>query len=79
MKLQSSRIIMFVLIGVLFLSVSSVCAETAEEYYNRGNSFEKQGNLAQAISYYTNSIRLYSKYAKAYYNRGNVGNIFSEN
>jgi tetratricopeptide (TPR) repeat protein len=51
-------------------NVPDIPAGTAEEYYNRGNSFEKQGNFAQAISDYTNAIRVYSKYAKAYYNRG---------
>jgi tetratricopeptide (TPR) repeat protein len=51
-------------------TVPDIPAGTAEEYYNRGNSFEKQGNLAQAISDYTNAIRVYSKYTKAYYNRG---------
>ena len=51
-------------------TVPDIPAGTAEEYYNRGNSFEKQGNLAQAISDYTNAIKVYSKYTKAYYNRG---------
>jgi len=37
-KLQSFRIKIFVLIGVLFLVVSYVYAETAEEYVKLGNT-----------------------------------------
>ena len=51
-------------------TVPDIPAGTAEEYYNRGNTFEKQGNLSQAISDYTSAIRVNSKHAKAYYNRG---------
>ncbi|KQC09652.1 MAG: hypothetical protein APR62_13900 [Smithella sp. SDB] len=53
-------------------TVADIPAGTAEEYFNRGNFFRKQGDLAQAISDYTNAIRVNSNYAKAYYNRGNV-------
>jgi tetratricopeptide (TPR) repeat protein len=53
-------------------TVSDIPAGTSEEYFNRGNSFEKQGNIDQAIADYTSAIRVYSKYAKAYYNRGKL-------
>ena len=70
MRYKSSRIMMFVLIGVLFLSVSSVYAETAEEYWNSGNTCYKQGNLSQAISDFTKVIEINPNYAEAYNNRG---------
>ena len=53
-------------------TITDIPAGTAEEYYNRGNAYKKQGNLTQAISDYTNVIRINSKHAKAYYNRGNI-------
>ena len=56
MKLKSSRIMMFVLIVVLFLSISSVYAETAKEYFDRGYDAHRQGNLTEAISNYTKAI-----------------------
>ena len=52
--------------------ITDIPAGTAEEYYNRGNAYKKQGNLTQAIADYTNVIRINSKHAKAYYNRGNI-------
>ena len=53
-------------------TIADIPAGTAEEYYNRGNAYKKQGNLTQAIADYTNAIRINSKHAKAYYNRGNT-------
>jgi len=53
-------------------TIADIPAGTAEEYYNRGNIYGKQGNLTQAIADYTNVIRINSKHAKAYYNRGNI-------
>ena len=53
-------------------TITDIPAGTAEEYYNRGNAYKKQGDLTQAISDYTNVIRINSKHAKAYYNRGNI-------
>ena len=61
---------MLVLIGVLFLSISFVYAETVEEYFNRGLTHGKQGNFLQAISDFTKAIEIYPKDAEAYYNRG---------
>jgi tetratricopeptide (TPR) repeat protein len=72
MKLQSLRIMMFVLIGILFLSISSVYAETAEEYYNSGNDNKDQGNYAQAISDYTKAIEIDPHNEVSYNNRALV-------
>ena len=70
MQFFSSRIMMFVLIGVLFLSVSYIYAETAEEDNSRGNTYYNQGNLPQAISDFNKAIEINPNYAEAYYNRG---------
>ena len=67
---QSSKIMMFVLIGMLFLSISFVYAETAEEYFNHGVVSYGQGKLSQAISDYTKAIELNPNYVGAYCNRG---------
>ena len=72
MKLQSSRIMMFVLIGVLFLSISSVYAETAEEYFQRGLANDNQGNYDQAISDYTKAIEIDPNLPGVYFNRGSI-------
>lgn len=69
-KFQGSRIIMLILIGALYLTVAFVCAETAEEYFNRGNIYIQQGNFAQAISEYTKAIKINPNDAQAYSNRG---------
>jgi len=53
--------------GVLFLSVSSAYAETAEEYYNRGLTYVCQYNLTQAISDFTKAIEMNPKYSTKYY------------
>jgi tetratricopeptide (TPR) repeat protein len=60
-----------ILIAVIFLSIPSVYAETAEDYYNRGKDDYRQGNLSQAISDFTKAIEINSNYATAYNNRGN--------
>jgi len=61
---------MLVLTGGLFLAVSSVHAETVEEYFNRGLASYSQGDLSQAISNYTEAIGVNPRYAGAYHNRG---------
>jgi tetratricopeptide (TPR) repeat protein len=53
-------------------SASEEAFRTAEEYYNRGNAYKKQGNLNPAIADYTKAIEIDSKYKDAYYNRGNT-------
>ena len=58
------------LIGGLFLSVSSVNAETAEEYYRLGNDFYDQNNFTLAIYDYTKAIEIDPKNSYAYTNRG---------
>jgi len=70
MKLHGFKIMLFVVIGVLFLSVSFGFAETAEEYYNRGLVSCKQGNFTQAISDFSNSIEINPNFASAYYSLG---------
>lgn len=67
---KSSKVIIFILMGVLFLSVSSVYAETAKEYVDRGIAYYKQKNFTQAISEYNKAIAINPNYADAYYNRG---------
>ena len=62
---------MIVLIGV-FLSISSVYADTAEEYYNRGDAYLDKGNFDEAISCYTKAIELNPNDANGYYNRGTI-------
>ncbi len=70
MKTQSSRIMIFTFIGVLFLSASSACAKTVEEYFSRGNDYSKQGNFTQAVSDYTKAIEINHNDANIYNNRG---------
>lgn len=70
MKLQSLKAMMFVLTGILFLSVSSAYAATAEEYYNSGNSNYKQSKYDEAISDYTKAVARNPNLAQAYNNRG---------
>jgi tetratricopeptide (TPR) repeat protein len=59
-----------VLIGLLFLNIPTVYAETAEEYLRSGNDYFNHGNLDQAIYAYTKAIDINSNLAKAYNNRG---------
>ena len=63
------KYVVFVLIGVLFLSVS-VYAQTAEEYLRSGNDNFKLDNFDQAIVDYTRAIDINPNLAKAYNNRG---------
>ena len=72
MKHKSSRIMLFVLLSVLFLGMTFVYADTAEEYFNRGLANDKQGNWSEAISNYTNAIKINPNFAAAYFNRGNA-------
>ena len=44
MRNRNSVIRMIALMGVLFLSASSVYAETTEEYFNSGKAHSKEGN-----------------------------------
>jgi Flp pilus assembly protein TadD len=70
MKRYGSRIRIFVLIGVIFLAIATVYAETAEGYFNRGLEDVRQHNFSQAIIDFTKSIEINPNYAEAYNNRG---------
>ena len=70
MKFQNFWIRMFVWVGVLFLSVSSVCAKTAQEYFTSGRGYYNQGKFTRAISDHTKAIETNPDYADAYYLRG---------
>jgi len=63
------KYVVFVLTGVLLLSVS-VYAQTAQEYLRSGNDDFKQGSFDQAIVDYTRAIDINPNLAKAYNNRG---------
>lgn len=45
MKNYSLKVKLSVLIGILFLGISSAYAEMAEEYRNRGDTYYKQGDF----------------------------------
>ncbi len=61
------------ILNLLFpLLVSSIYAETAEEYFSRGVAYHEQGNLTQAISDFTNAIEINPKLAEAYPHRGDA-------
>ncbi len=54
----------------LFLGISSVYAQTAVDYVQRGNAYQAQENYDQAIADYTKAIDISPEFAKAYDNRG---------
>jgi tetratricopeptide (TPR) repeat protein len=56
-------------IGALLLSISSVYALTAEDYYNSGMINVKYNNLTQAIADFDMAIEIRPDYATAYYAR----------
>lgn len=72
MKLQSSKVMMFVLMGILFLSISSVYAETAKDHYTSGWYFYITSDYTQAISEFTKAIEINPNYADAYDSRANA-------
>ena len=45
-------------------------AQSAQQYYKRGEKFYEQGNQHQAIKAFTRAIELNSNYADAYFDRG---------
>ena len=59
-----------VLIGIIFLGISSVYAQTAGEDLQNGNDALKRGDFDQAIFEYTKAIDINPRLAKAYDNRG---------
>lgn len=70
MGLRGPGIIMLVLTGVLFLGITSVYAESAEEYYNKGIVCYRQENSPRAISFFSKAIERNPNFSEAYYNRG---------
>ena len=69
MKKHNLKLKIIILLGTIFLAVSSVYAETAEEYFKQGFVSYGQGNFTQAISDYTKAIGINAFYIKAYNNR----------
>lgn len=59
-----------VLTSLLVLNISSVFAQTAEEYLSNGNDSFKRGHFDQAISEYTQAIDIDPNLEKAFNNRG---------
>jgi tetratricopeptide (TPR) repeat protein len=59
-----------ILIGLIFLTIPSVHAETTEEYLQSGNDSFTRGDFDQAIYNYTKVIDINPNIAKAYDNRG---------
>jgi len=53
-------------------NLAPVSNKTAEEYFNEGAAFDKQGNLLQAISDFTKAIAINPNYAEAYNDRGDA-------
>jgi len=49
---------------------SLISSESAETYYNKGNSYFDQGKYYEAASQYSLAIDLNGKYVNAYFNRG---------
>ena len=56
MNRRSSIIMMFVLAGVLFLNISSIYAETAEEMFNKGIEYSDQKKYDEAITEFNKVI-----------------------
>lgn len=62
---------MFVLMGILFLGISSAYAETAQEALNKAIEYINQDeNYDAAITEINKAIELSPNWADAYYNRG---------
>lgn len=57
-------------ISLQFLNISTIYAQTAEEYLSSGNDDFKQGKLDSAIIDYTKAIDSNPNLTKAYNNRG---------
>jgi tetratricopeptide (TPR) repeat protein len=55
------------------LALPAQSPQTAADYVNRGNASFKKGDLDQAITSYTQAIRLNSGYALAFVNRAMSG------
>jgi len=74
MKLFFRIILKIFLILIIFIGCAATqeTKEDAEVYYNRGNTYAKNGQYDNAISDFTKAIEINPKHADAYYSRGVV-------
>jgi tetratricopeptide (TPR) repeat protein len=62
-----------VLLIFIFLCVSKIgFAQSANEFYNRGNYFIKQGQMDSAMTSFNQSLEMDSTYYKSYHGRATV-------
>ncbi|HLY68282.1 MAG TPA: tetratricopeptide repeat protein, partial [Puia sp.] len=74
MKNKMFLTLLVLCISVL-LSFNSLNAQTAQQYYDMGNTFFKNEQFDQAIDSYTKSIRLSPKVSTTYFARGHAYNL----
>ncbi len=70
--MKKGYLILGVFFSLLLLNLTTVRAETSEEYVHLGNVSGKQEKYKEAIAYYTKALKANPDYADAYYNRGYV-------
>lgn len=63
----------FVVFGMVF----PAAAQTAQEYFNIGTSFYKEGDYVQALDYFTKAITAKANYGDAYRERGFTYNMLN--
>jgi tetratricopeptide (TPR) repeat protein len=70
---KSMMVISIIIIPILFSCASTQQKQSepkdADFYFNRGVSYDEQGQFAWAISDYTKALEINPKLASAYYNR----------
>jgi len=54
------------------LMTSAQCPQTADDWFNKGTAFGKQGKYEGAIKAYDEAIRLNPNYVDAWINKGNA-------
>src|SRR5579863_3334322 len=59
----------------VLLGFNTLNAQTAQQYFDMGNAFFKNGQFDQAIDNYTKSIRLAPKVSTTYFARGHAYNL----
>ncbi len=62
---------------VVFGMVLPAAAQTAQEYFNIGTSFYKEGDYVQALDYFTKAITAKANYGDAYRERGFTYNMLN--
>src|SRR6188768_2763004 len=67
---DQSLVMKNILPGLLLVFISSAFAQTAQEYYHRGNEKSQLHDYAGSIVEYDNAIKLDTGFTDAYYNRG---------